>query len=206
MSALRRRLMQMHRSKAEYIKINYLQSSGKQYINTEVVPFKDLRIEMEYATVQIRNPSFIISSRKAWKSQDITLRTNGTVSYGDVELSIASAIAETDIRMRYYIADYGTDKVKCGIAEKETGVTRNEILGTPYEFTSDYPIYLFGCNNAGSFSFGSYAKIYSVKMYDSGRAIRDMIPVLDADEIPAFYDRVEGKFYYNQGTGDFIYG
>ena len=49
-------------------------------------------------------------------------------------------------------------------------------------------------------------KFYYLKLYDNDILVRDMIPVLDKDGVPCMYDKVENKFYYNAGTGDFIAG
>ena len=58
----------------------------------------------------------------------------------------------------------------------------------------------------GSISRNAYMKLYYFKIYDNDRLIKDFIPVLDKKNKPALYDKVEGKFYYNQGTGeDFKY-
>ena len=53
----------------------------------------------------------------------------------------------------------------------------------------------------------SRAKFYSIKIYDKETQIlvRDFIPVLDKEGTPCLYDKVEKKFYYNQGTGEFEY-
>ena len=50
------------------------------------------------------------------------------------------------------------------------------------------------------------ARVYKFKLTDNDVLVRDMIPVLDMDGTPCMYDKVEGKFYYNQGTGQFIAG
>ncbi len=39
--------------------------------------------------------------------------------------------------------------------------------------------------------------------YKNGILVRDFIPVLSPDGVPAMFDRVEKKLYYNQGTGTF---
>ena len=50
-------------------------------------------------------------------------------------------------------------------------------------------------------------KNYYVKIWDSNNTlVRDFIPVLDEDGVPCMYDRVEKKYYYNAGTGQFIAG
>ena len=43
-------------------------------------------------------------------------------------------------------------------------------------------------------------------LYDNDVLVRDFIPVLDSNGTPCMLDKVEGKFYYNQGTGQFIAG
>ncbi len=48
-------------------------------------------------------------------------------------------------------------------------------------------------------------RIYYCKIYDDGVLVRDFIPVLDKEGTPSMYDKVEKKFYYNQGTGEFKY-
>ena len=34
----------------------------------------------------------------------------------------------------------------------------------------------------------------------------DLIPVLDKNNIPCMFDKVTKQFFYNQGTGQFLYG
>lgn len=52
----------------------------------------------------------------------------------------------------------------------------------------------------------SKVRIYYLKLYDEGELARDFIPILDGDNKPCLYDKVEKKYYYNQGTGEFLYG
>lgn len=52
----------------------------------------------------------------------------------------------------------------------------------------------------------SKCRIYNCKIWDSDSLIRDYIPVLDKSSAPCLYDKVEEKFYYNQGEGEFLYG
>lgn len=70
-------------------------------------------------------------------------------------------------------------------------------------------IYLFACRadelGSGIQQF-SKCRIYNCKIWDSDSLIRDYIPVLDKSGAPCLYDKVEEKFYYNQGEGEFLYG
>ena len=49
-------------------------------------------------------------------------------------------------------------------------------------------------------------KTYYAKIWDDNILVRDYIPVLDYDMRPCMYDKVSGKFFYNQGTDEFLYG
>lgn len=77
---------------------------------------------------------------------------------------------------------------------------------------STYDMYMFAWNDDYQSSnkpkARSYApaKIYYFKIYDNDVLVRDFIPVLDKYGTPCMYDKVERKFYYNAGTGDFIAG
>ena len=53
--------------------------------------------------------------------------------------------------------------------------------------------------------FPSYANLYYAKIYDKDTLVRDFVPVIDSSGIPCLYDKVEDKFYYNEGSGEFLY-
>ena len=48
--------------------------------------------------------------------------------------------------------------------------------------------------------------VYGLKLYEGDVLKRDYIPVLDYKGRASLYEKVQGKFYYNQGTGEFLYG
>lgn len=52
----------------------------------------------------------------------------------------------------------------------------------------------------------SCIKLYYLKITESGTLVRDFIPVVDGNNVPCLYEKVEGKLYYNQGEGEFLYG
>ena len=61
---------------------------------------------------------------------------------------------------------------------------------------------LIGIPNGPKIPVRIYRWIYE----SNGVKIRDFIPVLDSNNVPCMFDKVEKKFYYNQGTGQFIAG
>jgi hypothetical protein len=49
-------------------------------------------------------------------------------------------------------------------------------------------------------------KIYSFLVYENNTLIQDLRPALDYNNVACMYDMVTGKYFYNQGTGEFIAG
>lgn len=72
----------------------------------------------------------------------------------------------------------------------------------------DY-LYLFGCKwvQTGFEYVGSSQRVYECYITRNGKTIRNFVPCYrKADHKPGMYDIVNGVFYTNQGTGEFIVG
>ncbi len=70
--------------------------------------------------------------------------------------------------------------------------------------TNNLPIFLFAESSFGGIS-KKVLKLYYFQIYVNDILVRDFIPVIK-DGTPCLYDLVEHKFYYNAGTGQFIAG
>ena len=80
----------------------------------------------------------------------------------------------------------------------------NYVYSTVKDFQTTNTMYLFNMNRAGNNSSDAYyGKIYYTKIYESGELVMDLIPVIDFLGRPAMYDRVNSKYYYNQGGTEF---
>lgn len=83
----------------------------------------------------------------------------------------------------------------------------NQVLPNRGTFTKFYNIYLFTWNNSDIADTRRFqGKVYEFKIYDNDVLIQHLVPVLDSENTPCMYDKVTQKFYYNNGTGDFLYG
>jgi hypothetical protein len=49
-------------------------------------------------------------------------------------------------------------------------------------------------------------KLHAFKIWDNGVLVRDIIPVVDMDNVACLYDVLHNKHYYNGGTGVFTAG
>ena len=82
--------------------------------------------------------------------------------------------------------------------------------GTASGTALSYPLRLFRNPTATE---GNLPKLCGVIQFSSvrawnkttGKLILDVVPVLDKDGVPCFWDRVGNKLYYNKGTGSFTY-
>lgn len=78
----------------------------------------------------------------------------------------------------------------------------SSVTNTTATFSVPVNLVLFAVNTNGSISYGK-ASIYFCQIYDNGTLVRDFIPAKDEVGNAGLYDKVEGKFYYNAGTGSF---
>ena len=181
-----------------YKRLEYIQSSGTQYIDTGYKADQNRRVVMDVQPlVQIKNAwlfegrntstqarsgiFFYYSSTKLWTSDWPSDRQN------------FSEIAETD---RLLI---DANKTICT-------VNGYSLTHTEKTFQSDYTLTLLACNTGGTISGYANAKLYSCQIYDNGTLIRDFIPCQTAAGEIGLWDNVNSVFYGNSGTGSFIAG
>lgn len=84
-----------------------------------------------------------------------------------------------------------------------------ELTGFNWYSANPVNFALFGTRNSkdGSIRSTIAASIAYCQFFDNDmNLIADLIPVLDYDDTPCMYDKVSGEFFYNQGTGEFLYG
>lgn len=84
-----------------------------------------------------------------------------------------------------------------------------EYVDTTYSgnSTNNFNEYIFAVNQIGNATFKPFTmKLYSYKMWDGDKLVRNFIPVeLSTGEV-GLYDLVESKFYDNAGSGKFVPG
>ena len=175
--------------------LNYIQSTGTQYINTGFKPNNNTRVIMEAEMPSIVSPSFYFGTR--------------TSSY-----TINFNILYTSPNLR---SDYRESKV--AITEKSPGerllIDKNKnicsiddkiIENSTSNFQCNFNLFLFACNEGGIAKYHSNLRIYSCKIYDNNILIRDYYPCIDENGVVCLYDKVNKEYVYNSGTGEFIGG
>ena len=176
-----------------YIPIEYLEGTGTQWIDTGTLPTSTQKWVVGLLLDNFSDPNLFGASgpngyRYVIGGLDRKLAYNFNkqwVKIGDFTVSVLQKLT-IDIKNKQI---YLNDTFISNIATVSTPPNQN--------------IYLFLDSTAIGATRG---KLYYAKIYENDVLIRDFIPVLDFNGIPCMYDKVENKFYYNQGTGNFIAG
>lgn len=182
--------------------VEYLESTGTQYINTGIKPGPNTRVEIVFAmttftancglfgargTASADNNSynlFIISNSGARVRWD----WSGSGQYQTTE-------AETSTAATYVLGAAGGNITRDGDTLMSVSSSKTSI---------NYSLYIFNMNNVGSpFSTGANARVWSVKIYEGAILVHDYIPVR-VGTTGELYDRVSGKFA--ERHGDFVVG
>lgn len=197
MSDFRRRLMSKKiegELPSGYTRLNYLESTGTQCIDTEIKP--TINTKCELGVEILSNTVILIGYIYGDDNNDYRLFVDNYILYFDFK----------NYRMPKYRPPIFNKYTQFEIGNYYVKVNDSKILSGAYvnEFTADYNIYLFKPHPLQT--VGYVYKLYYLKIYDNDKIIRNFIPVLNKDEIPCLYDTVSKQPFYNQGTGEFLYG
>ena len=184
-----------------YIQLEYIQSTGTQYINTGFVPSPDTRAVIDaQITAQTASAAAYLGERSGGGSTNKTayelwsLSTGANISSDFFGNRVSKTMSTIGIRVLI-------DKNKASVTINGSTVTNRAAAGT-----ATLPIFLLASNDSGTAALGIAAKLYSCQIYDNGTLVRDFVPCKNASGAVGLYDTVGGQFYANAGTGTFTAG
>ena len=183
---------------AEYQEVEYLQSSGTQYIDTGYKLSSDSVLEIKLST-SVGTTYFICGARTTTGSGKFVVAANGTgVTRYDLNTTISFGSISRQAGVPYTVKmENGTCTV-----DGEDDTTLSVV-----DFTCVYDAYLFAANTAGVVTNPLVGKIYFAKILNLDVLIRDYVPCYrKSDSVAGMYDLVNGTFETNDGTGSFIVG
>lgn len=175
-----------------YTEVQYIQSSGTQYVDSEVVPNDTTRVVMDFQLISPGSGNqclFGVVGQFSfrWYGSGSVFRSNGGNNV-DFPNSIAA-----DVR---HSVDKNTTKTTLDLSISVTTTAGSCTLA----------LYIMAQHASSGASNYSSAKCYSCQIYDNSTLIRDYIPCINPDGEAGFYDTVNSKFYGNAGTGVFFAG
>ena len=174
---------------SEITKLEYIQSTGTQYIDTGFKPNQNTRVLCEFLTKSSNTSLF--GSQEAWGSKSYSFGSN-TASFGanwTTSLSFNDGVK--------HIVDFKNNSIS---------VDDNVLLNYSGTFQINYDMYVLANNEKDTTVYYSSAKLYSCKIYDNGTMIRDYIAAKLSDGTVGLYDKLNGLLYINAGTDVFEAG
>ena len=195
---------------AEYQEVEYLESTGTQYIDTGLVsnaPWKAL-FDISFAqvnTMQMYTGCYHNYDAYSDIRNYLRINTEGTLTIHNAR-GLASAldglVATENTRYRIWA------QLSFGTNMESLEINNDRYSKRSAFIAADLPIYLFAiCRKtsssqvAGNFMFG---KVYKAKYYDlSNNKTADFVPCYRKfDSKPGMYDLITKQLFVNQGTGD----
>lgn len=180
-----------------YRQVEYIQSSGTQYVDTGFQPNGNTRVICDFQiTKEYDSSRAIFGARTSGTSQVYVLFHIGTNSFRNDYYGNIETIAVTNELARMTVDKNKNVTTLDGNTQTYTAVTTS----TPYN------LFLFACNYTGEVRYLAYVKIYSCQIYDNGTLVRNFVPCINPSSVVGLYDTVNAKFYDNSGTGVFTAG
>ena len=212
----RRRLLMLQQKQeglpSGYTQLEYLQSTGTQWINTEYILQSsdtfELKAEyvkkgsLKYTTAYLcgcdTNPDngFCIA-------EDTNTNPTGYGMRDVFGFKKTFSNLRPEIGAKFVVAS-SINLLKVVVDETITEISKSAQTYTPRK----WPLYLFTTNrNGAAFDSAFIGKMYYAKITDSQGAITlNCIPCLDVDGVPCMFDTVSRKTLYNVGTDNFTWG
>lgn len=180
-----------------YTRIQYLESTGTQWIDSGVTLSNRLAVETVFQTTSVDRQMLF---------GDGTYYNNNQRFYLDI-INNNFRLARGTGYVEFTRADTNKHTLRFASDTPTVMWDGNPItVGGSFSGTStDSTVKIFASSPINPNQLG-HVKYYSFKMYKNDELVRDFVPVLDYDGIPCMLDRVEGRLYYNQGTGEYIAG
>ena len=183
----------------EYQEVEYIESSGIQYIDTGYKPTSNnLRIACEFEYTADHSASSVFGSESLGKYS--------IVLWGAPEFYVGSStqlLAQTTALNTKYALDAHANAGTLTVSLN--GTTNSASYSGSILTTVNMGIF---CNIiAGVANQFCSMKLYAMYIYDNGNLVRDFVPCYrKADNVAGLYDLVNNVFYTNAGSGVFTVG
>lgn len=195
-----------------YKEVEYLESTGKQYINTGVKVNPDYTVEVTFVMTQ-RNATWdTLFGTRSNQTARFTARwannASGKLGVHRSRIKTASYESYDDANATKTMVVDAWHTIK--LAKREysfDGQLRKTFSATTGTTAFSYPIYLFALCNSGSPADYGYFRIKKARIWnDKDELIRDYIPCINLDGVGGMYDVVNDTFTMSGSSTKFNVG
>lgn len=175
-----------------YTELEYIQSTGEQLINARIsVPHASARVVVDFEPTSVTGDHNPITGHANttfnWTTNFLFINgSKSTITLNGVDSGIVTSVGDR------YVVDYSCTSYS---------VNGGGSTPTTQSFTDGY-------NDTIFYSSGYYGKLklYAYQLYDNDTIVRDFVPAMNSSGAVGLYDRENGVFYTNEGSGAFIAG
>ena len=183
-----------------YTRVEYIESTGTQWLNTNVVGKTGVSatIDFEFTSISAEAINILGSKKENIRIYMPHYNSGFYIGYGDaVKLNKTAAVGERHQMTISLLA--GQQSVYLDGQQIYTGANTTT-------YNSTLHMYLFGLNSDEAPAYLASIKLYACQIYDDDTLVCDYIPCRNPDGEAGLYDMVGGRFYDNDGTGEFVCG
>lgn len=189
-----------------YTELEYIEGSGTQYINTDIIAPFGFRAILDFEFSQPTSAiQALIGSHDAtapWNRNYFAANPN----YQNWNLGCYDAynFGELQVSERYLVDICNiSGQLRCLINSVDQNIPQSA-ASSPQR--SGLPLYLLALNYSAG-PLPANAKLYSAEVYDSsGHLVRHFIPCASPDGAIGVFDAISGRFFESAGSGSFSAG
>lgn len=173
-----------------YTQLEYIESTGTQYIDTGIIPTDETKIELYFQLTNISSDKIIF----------------GVVGQFSLRWVSANAYFRviTGSRANFPTSIAGLEEHKAIITKTTSDIDGTQKTQSTNTVTN--PIFISAYNNGSSARTYAKCKYWYFKHYEGENLIHDFIPCKNPSNEIGLYDTINKVFYSNSGTGVFVAG
>ena len=194
----------------EYQEVEYIESTGTQYINTGYVTKYGDTVEIEFEYTTINNTfNFIYGATTPTNAEPVA--KFGVRYYNSAYVPIMEIVGATYLGTSLYAFNKKVYKMVLTSGSQKLYIDGVEVaVGTESAALPNYTALLFASNNGNNAYVDgnqSNGKLYKATIKSGSTLVRNFVPCYrKLDGVIGLYDLVNNSFYTNQGTGTFLKG
>jgi hypothetical protein len=182
------------------IPVQYIESTGTQYIDTGILPLNGFQLECLLQVISSNDGNMGVVSSSPAKRDYLNFYANKIYPrFGNGFPSGKITIGKNKVSVVFNRQDLFID-----------GIAGEYVFNDIDDSVQTDSFYLFAANKNGAVGSFCLLRIFSVTLSNYGEVEFDAIPVRFPNELGewegAMYDFVSGELFRNQGTGPFIIG
>ena len=197
-----------------YQRLEYIESTGSQYINTGYLHNKDTKVLIRVEFTKVTGYSNGYCVFYGARSSDRKTQLGGWLHNGKFMEACDDSASDTSLAATVGTI-YDAELAKTGsygVSNLATGAyttlgSGNGFATSPIQNGTPQTDYIFAIHQDGYTAWWCNMKCYGCKVWEGTTLVRDFVPVRRMeDDVLGMWDNVESKFYENSGSGKFLAG